>query len=51
MNTALKEIGPAKCERQALFPCVTLHQLNAVELVGFKLELDSVAYKQVSNAT
>jgi len=48
---SLKEIGLAKCERQALFLCVTLHQLNAIGLTGFRLELDSVPYKQVSTAT
>lgn len=52
MNMALKGTGLARCEREALFPCLTLHRLKALGLAGSKMDLDFFfAYKQVSGAT
>lgn len=51
MNMSFKRTGLARCDREALFPCVTLHQLKALELAGSKLDLDLFAYKQVTSAT
>lgn len=47
---ALKGTGPARCEREALFPCVTLHQLKTLALAESKLDLGLFAYKQVCSA-
>lgn len=48
---ALKGAELARCEREALFPCVTLHQLKALGLAGSELDLNLFAYKQISSAT
>lgn len=48
---ALKGTRLARCEREALFPCVTLHQVKALVLAGSSLDLDLFAYKQVFSAT
>lgn len=48
---ALKGTGLARCEREALFPCVTLHQLKVLGLAGSNLDLNLFAYKDISSAT
>lgn len=50
MNVTLKGTGLARCEREALFLCVTLHQLKELGLAGSKMDLGFFAYKQVSGA-